>query len=156
MTHLSTLHGQNIESWTVELGIYRRLKRVNFHYRPIRKYLLVVKEFGRRQISCSCSYSIIRQAVPRRTRLGKYGGCLTLRSPVVTICTTRFNIEKSYILPHIVLFMYVLCVDLRTNCDYFPLQRCPSVFFLNRDGECLLRGTSQWAFSAILVYILKG
>jgi len=99
-THLNTLHGQNIESWNVELGTYTGLKIIYFHYRPVRKYLPVVTEFGRRQIWCSCSFSVINQAVPPRTRLGKYGGCLTLRSPVVTICSTRFNIEKSYILPH--------------------------------------------------------
>jgi len=44
MTHLSALHGQNVESWTIELAIYTGLKRVNFHYRPVRKYLPVVKK----------------------------------------------------------------------------------------------------------------
>jgi len=39
---------------------------------------------------------------------------------MVTTCTTRSNIHKSYILPtqHI----YVFCVDLRTNSDYFAIQ----------------------------------
>jgi len=120
MTPLNTLRGQNIESWNVELGTYTRTgsKRVNFHHRPVKKYLPVVKEFGRRQFSCNRSFSVIRQAVPRRTRLGKYGGCLTLRNPVVTVCTTRFNVEKFCPTQCI----YVFCVDLRTNSDYFPIQ----------------------------------
>jgi len=39
---------------------------------------------------------------------------------VVTICTTRFNIHTFYILP--TQYIYVFCVDLRTNSDYFPIQ----------------------------------
>jgi hypothetical protein len=44
---------------------------------------------------------------------------LTLYSPVVTICTTRSNIKNSTFCPHCV---YVFCVDLRTNSDYFPIR----------------------------------
>ena len=51
---------------------------------------------------------------------GFYNRDLTLYSPVVTICTTRFNIQQSYVLPtHSI---YVCCMDLRTNSDYFPIQ----------------------------------
>jgi hypothetical protein len=39
---------------------------------------------------------------------------------VVTICTTRFNIHKFYVQP--TQCIYVFCVDLRTNSDYFPTQ----------------------------------
>jgi hypothetical protein len=39
---------------------------------------------------------------------------------VVTLCTTRFNIHKFYVLP--TQCVYVFCVDLRTNSDYFPIQ----------------------------------
>ena len=39
---------------------------------------------------------------------------------VVTICITRFNINKFYVLP--TQCIYVFCVDLRTNSDYFPIQ----------------------------------
>jgi hypothetical protein len=38
----------------------------------------------------------------------------------VTLCTARFNIKKSYVLP--TQCVYVFCVDLRTNSDYFPIQ----------------------------------
>jgi len=31
-----------------------------------------------------------------------------------------FNIPKFYVLPK--QFIYVFCVDLRTNSDYFPIQ----------------------------------
>jgi hypothetical protein len=40
--------------------------------------------------------------------------------PVVTICTTSFNIQQFYVLP--TQCIYVFCVDLRTNSDYFPIQ----------------------------------
>jgi hypothetical protein len=39
---------------------------------------------------------------------------------VRTLCTTRFNIHKFYVLP--TQCIYVFCVDLRTNSDYFPIQ----------------------------------
>ena len=68
----------------------------------------------------------------------------TLESPVVTICTTRFNIHKFYVLP--TQFIYVFCVDLRTNSDYFPIQHELTGFY-NRDEVCLLRGT-DW----VLIY----
>jgi hypothetical protein len=45
---------------------------------------------------------------------------LTPRSPVVTLCTARFNIQQCYVLP--TQCIYVFCVDLRTNSDYFPIQ----------------------------------
>jgi hypothetical protein len=45
---------------------------------------------------------------------------LGLSSLVVTICTTRFNIHKFYVLP--TECVYVFCMDLRTNSDYFPIQ----------------------------------
>ena len=44
----------------------------------------------------------------------------TLRSPLVTICTARFNNQQFYVLP--TQCICVFCVDLRTNSDYFPLQ----------------------------------
>jgi len=47
-------------------------------------------------------------------------GMLILQSPVVTICTARFNIHKSYTLP--TRRIYVIYVDLTINSDYFPIQ----------------------------------
>jgi hypothetical protein len=35
----------------------------------------------------------------------------------------------------------MLCVDLKTNSDYFALQH-RLIGFYNQDGACLLRGTS--------------
>jgi len=32
----------------------------------------------------------------------------------------QFNIQQFYVLP--TQFIYVFCVDLRTNSDYFPIQ----------------------------------
>jgi hypothetical protein len=47
--------------------------------------------------------------------------------------------------------IYVFCVDLRTNGDYFPIQNWPTGF-CNWDGVCLLRGT-HWILSRYLVRI---
>jgi hypothetical protein len=44
----------------------------------------------------------------------------TVCSPAVTLCTARFNIRQFYVLP--TQCVYVFCVDLRTNSDYFPTQ----------------------------------
>jgi len=61
---------------------------------------------------------------------------------VVTICTIRFTIHEFYVLP--TQCIYVFCVDLRTNSDYFPIQHY-LVGLYNRDGVCLLRGM-DWIF----------
>ena len=54
----------------------------------------------------------------------------------------QFNIQQLYVLPtHCI---YVFCVDLRTNSDYFPIQRKLAGFY-NREGVCLLRG-ADWVF----------
>jgi hypothetical protein len=42
------------------------------------------------------------------------------QSPVVTARTARFNTQQFYVLP--TECVYVFCVDLRTNSDYFPIQ----------------------------------
>jgi len=39
---------------------------------------------------------------------------------------------------HTAVFMF--CVDLTTNSDYFPIQHYLTGLY-NRDGQCLLRGT---------------
>jgi hypothetical protein len=38
---------------------------------------------------------------------------VAVQSPVVTICTTRFDAQKSYVLP--TQFVFMSCVDLRAN-----------------------------------------
>jgi len=61
---------------------------------------------------------------------------LDLQSPVVTICTIRFNIQKFYVLS--TQCIHVFCMDFRTNNNFFPLQH--QLFgFYNEDGVCLLR-----------------
>ena len=40
--------------------------------------------------------------------------------------------------------VYVFCVDMSTNNDYFPIHNQLTGFY-NRDGLCLLRGT-DWVF----------
>jgi hypothetical protein len=47
--------------------------------------------------------------------------------PVVTICTAsdhymyrQFNVQQFHVVP--TQRIYVFCVDLRTNSDYFPIQ----------------------------------
>jgi hypothetical protein len=41
-------------------------------------------------------------------------------SPVVTVSITSFNAKEFYVLS--TQCIYVFCVDLRTNSDYFPMQ----------------------------------
>jgi len=48
--------------------------------------------------------------------------------------------------------IYVFCVDLRTNSDYFTVQHW-LVGFYNWDGVCLLRGTFYILRSAHTVYL---
>jgi hypothetical protein len=43
----------------------------------------------------------------------------TPRSPVVTICTASLTFNNSMFCPHSV---FMFCVDLRINNDYFPIQ----------------------------------
>ena len=54
----------------------------------------------------------------------------------------QFNIQQFCVLP--TQCIYVFCVDLRTNSDYFTVQHKLTGFY-NRDGKCLLRGTN-WVF----------
>jgi hypothetical protein len=39
---------------------------------------------------------------------------------VCNTCTDRFHVQKFYVLP--IQCIYVFCVDLRTNSDYFTVQ----------------------------------
>jgi len=64
----------------------------------------------------------------------------------------QFNIQQSYFLP--TQCVYVFCVDLRTNSDYFPIQH--KLFgFYNRDGVCLLCGTDLVNVNE-LISVLEG
>jgi hypothetical protein len=54
------------------------------------------------------------------TPIGTVSISLAVESPVVTIRTTRFNIQQNYVLP--TQCIYVFCVDLRINNDYKPTQ----------------------------------
>jgi len=53
---------------------------------------------------------------------------------------SQLNIQQFYVLP--AQCIYVFCVDLRINSDYFPIQHSLTGFY-NRDGECLLRGRGK-------------
>ena len=67
---------------------------------------------------------------------------LTLDLTTVISCIAKFNIQQLYVLP--TECIYVFCVDLRTNSDYFPIQHLLTGLY-NWDGVCLLRGT-DWSF----------
>jgi hypothetical protein len=55
---------------------------------------------------------------------------LTFQSLAVSLRTARFNIQQFYLLP--TQCIYVFCVDLRANRDYFPIQHQLSGLY-NRD-----------------------
>ena len=61
---------------------------------------------------------------------------------MVTLCTARFDSQQFHVLP--TPCNYVFYVDLRSNRDYHA-QHHELIGFYNRDGVCLLRGTS-WIF----------
>jgi len=44
-----------------------------------------------------------------------------LLKPIGHYMYHQFNIQQFHVLP--TQFIYVFCVDLRTNSDYFPIQR---------------------------------
>jgi len=45
---------------------------------------------------------------------------IKLLNPVFLVCTGRFDVQKFYVLS--TQCIYVFCVDLRTNSDYFAVQ----------------------------------
>jgi hypothetical protein len=108
--------------------------------------------FGLRPSVPFNKYSILIQASPMLFSLRKWQRHSVRRirhlkqvifsRSTVTICTTRFSIQKFHVPP--TQCIYVFCVDLRTNSDYFPIQHQLTGFY-GRDGECLLRGT-DWIF----------
>jgi hypothetical protein len=90
----------------------------------------------------SCALALKRFISLRRKTLFANKLLLALQSPVVTTCTTRFNTQQFYVLPS--QCTSVLCVDLRTNSDYFPIQ--PKLIGLyNREEVCSLHST-DWVF----------
>jgi hypothetical protein len=66
----------------------------------------------------------------------------------VTICTTTFDIQISYVQP--TQYIHVFRVDLRTKSFYFSIQHYWLPFIT--ETVCLLRGT-DWIFTANLFYI---
>jgi hypothetical protein len=60
----------------------------------------------------------------------------------------QFNIQQFYVLP--TQFIYLFCVDIETNSDYFPIQHS-LVGFCDLDGECLLCSTN-WILKYILLF----
>jgi hypothetical protein len=61
---------------------------------------------------------------------------LKFKGPALTLCTTRFNIKKLYVLP--TKGVRVFCTDLGTNCDYFPVQH-KLIVFITQTVYCAVR-----------------
>jgi hypothetical protein len=61
------------------------------------------------------------------------------RSHLATVCTAVFGVQNFYILP--TQCVYVFCVVLRINNNYFSMQHELIGFMNKRDGMFLLRGT---------------
>jgi hypothetical protein len=73
--------------------------------------------------------------------------CDKYRHLVVTICTTRFNIQQFYVLP--TQFVNVFCVDLRTNSDYRisrPIRRTFSPEKCDLNSTCVLCAEGKMEF----------
>jgi hypothetical protein len=67
----------------------------------------------------------------------------------------QFNIQQFYVLPYTDC-IYVFCVDLRTNSDFFSSMQQQLMGFYNRSRECFLRG-KNWVFKLDSYnFVLKG
>ena len=63
----------------------------------------------------------------------------------------QFNIQQFYVLP--TQCIYVFCVDLRTNSDYFPIQHKLTGFY-NRDSVyCAVRTGSLYLLQVNLIQL---
>ena len=103
--------------------------------------------------SCNSIVKIQATAGPKGKSVHKVWHCCTQIQLIVVLFsasvnhftsrTTIFVIQKFYIL--LTHCIYVFCVDLRTNSDYFNTQNL-LIYFYNRDEVCLLRGT-DWMFN---------
>jgi hypothetical protein len=95
--------------------------------------------------------------VPRVAQIQLFLLMMVTQSPETCIEHTKKNYAPSwlYVQDHTGIHgqqnikKYVfMCMDLRTNSDYFPMQHYLSGFY-NRDGVCLLRGTN-WILPNII------
>jgi hypothetical protein len=102
-----------------------------------------IKQKGKRKAYISCdlhfilrsNYAIGSFVLSHDLVTIHHFSTLTLKGTVATICTTRFNTQQFYVLP--TQCIYVFCVNLRTNSDYFSIQHKLAGFY-NRDGMYLL------------------
>ena len=90
------------------------------------------------------AWSCVEHVLDVRGNVGSVlGKCKTLRIQTAwfTLCsavfTVRMYISNSAFCPQCI---FVFCMGLGTNSDYFPIHRQLTGFY-NRDGVCLLRGT---------------
>ena len=68
------------------------------------------------------------------------GTLLTHESPVVSVCTTTFNIRVSAFCP--TQCICVFCIALWTSSDYLPIQNC-LIRFYSLEEMCLLCCTNR-------------
>ena len=85
---------------------------------------LLIKHFWERELkSCLkfCCLLFLRVVAQWSARISRTANsCLETSKPQVTIWTTSFNTKIFYVL--LTQCTYVICMDLRTNSDYFPIQ----------------------------------
>jgi hypothetical protein len=111
------------------LGFKRtQLQSPTLHFIPLQLILILLhpfmgstsclSTFGLHAHFCIPPYVFLPHVFTRSFFFSQY--VIFVYSSVVTICTTRFNIKKFYVLP--TQCIYVFSVDLRTNSDYFTVQ----------------------------------
>ena len=66
---------------------------------------------------------------------------LTFQTLAVSLCTTRFNIKKFYM---VFALRRVFCLVIRTEGDFCFINHL-LISFYNRGAKCLQRGT-DWVF----------
>jgi len=102
--------------------------------------------------SMFCPHSVFMFCMDLRTKQRLFHctaltGLVFITERESVYCAVR---STFYVLP--TQCIYVFCVNLRTNSDYFTVQHW-LVGFYNRDGECLLRGTFYILRSVHTVYL---
>jgi hypothetical protein len=63
----------------------------------------------------SFEFEVRKAGCPQKAQLTLY-----FETAIFALRTTKFNIQQFYVLP--TQCIYVFCVDLRTNSDYFTVQ----------------------------------
>jgi hypothetical protein len=103
-------------------------------------YLNILLPFTLRPLNLMGSREYIKEAVAQSRQVwsSSLGVGRLSTTPRTVLCITRFTVQKFYF--RSTECIYVFCIALRTNSDFFFMQHYENCF-CNREEMCLLRGT---------------